>query len=302
MKRSFLAVPAAAALALPLTACATDSGSGSGVTVVAELYPYAWIAEQVGGDLVNVTTLVPAGTDAHTFEVSPKQVTEIGGADLVVLTGAVATAVDDAVSQAAPAHIVDAATIVDVLPASEDEHDDGDAEEEHAAYDPHTWLAVDQLPAVVDAVAEALAAIDPDHADEFTTNAGALDSRLADLDAAYRTGLASCERDTVVVTHPAFGYLTSAYGLQQVGISGFDEDTEPSPARIQEVADIASQTGATTIFMANTSSPKVADVLASDLDLDTQVLSTITGAADGEDYISLAQDNLTALQQGLGCS
>ena len=272
----------------------------------------------LGGDYVDVATLVPANADLHTYEVSPKQVTDLAGAALVVTTSGASPAADAAIEQAATGTVVDAAEIIDLLPAyaSEDEHaededaedadhedaEDEDADHEDGTTDPHTWLAIDQLPAVVSAVADALSAIDPDHAAEYTANAGDLDSRLAALDEAYRTGLATCERDTVVVTHPAFGYVTSPYGLTQVGVSGFDEDTEPSPARLAEISEIAQETGATTIFMANTSDPQVADALSTDLGIETAVLNTLATATDGEDYIALAEANLAALEAGLGCS
>lgn len=303
MKSSYLAAPVALALALPLAACGSDSAGTSStdaVSVVAEAYPFAWIAEQVGGDYVDVATLVPANADLHTYEVSPKQITDLAAAALVVTTSGASPAADDAIEQAATGTVVDAAALIDLLPASPDEH--AEEEDEHGTTDPHTWLAIDQLPLVVSAVADALSAIDPDRAAEYTANAGDLEARLATLDGAYRTGLATCERDTVVVTHPAFGYVTNAYGLNQVGVSGFDEDTEPSPARLAEIGQIAQETGATTIFMANTSDPQVADALSTELGIATAVLNTLATATDGEDYIALAEANLAALEAGLGCS
>ncbi len=317
-----LAVAAATILALPLAACAPDSGAaGTGstgstgaISVTAEIYPFAWFAEQVGGNAVKVTTLVPPGSDVHGFEVSPKQVAELSDADLVIYTDGTAAAVDKAVESAKPGRVIDAATLVKRIPAptrhaedghAEDEHaEDEHAEDEHAhgSLDPHTWLALDQMPAVVDAIAADLGAIAPDRAKEFTTNAATLKATLADLDKQYRAGLASCAHDTIVVTHPAFGYLAHAYGLGQLGISGFDEDTEPSPARIAEVGAIAKKTGATTIFLANSSNPKVADVLAADLDLKTGVLFTLAAPVKQQDYVAMAKANLTALKDGLGCS
>ncbi len=268
--------------------------------MIAEIYPLAWIAEQVGGDRVDVTTLVPPGTEVHTYEVSPQQVDLIGKADLAVVSSTVSAAVDDAVAANPPATVVDASTLVTLRPAVADAHaeeTDGHAE---TTFDPHVWLDIPELPAVVDAVAEALARIDPEGADTYTANARALDARLATLDEDYRTGLASCEQDTVIVTHPAFGYLVGSYGLTQVGISGFDEDTEPSPARLAEVSKVAEEHGATTVFFPDTSSSKVADVLASSLDLQVDELSTITGVADGQDYLTVSESNLAALRAGLG--
>lgn len=306
---SVIAVPPLA-LALAVTGCSSPDEAADGsnaVDVMTEVYAFTWIAEEIGGDRVSVTQLIPTGADVHQYEVSPRQVDDMSDADLVVLTSGAAPAVDDAVVETAPAHVVDATDHIQLLAAvtDQDEHPAGEHSEEdehdHGNFDPHTWLAIDQLPSVVDAVAESLTEIDPDGAESYASNAEALGADLADLDEAYANGLESCERDTIVVTHPAFGYIATAYGFHQMGISSFDEDTEPSPARLTEVSDIAAETGATTIFMANTSNPKVADVLATDLGLETAVLSTITDAGDGDDYLSLAEDNLATLQGGLGC-
>lgn len=301
MKRLLTWAGPGAALALALTACSGPAAS-SGVDVIAEIYPLAWIAEQVGGDRVDVTTLIPPGTEVHTYEVSPQQVDLLGKADLAVVSSAVSAAVDDAVATNAPATVVDASTLVTLRPAVAEDHAEAADGHAEATFDPHVWLDIPELPKVVDAVAKALAQIDPEGADTYTANAQALDARLATLDQDYRTGLASCAQDTVIVTHPAFGYLVGSYGLTQVGISGFDEDTEPSPARLAEVTKVAEEHGATTVFYPDTSSSKVADVLASSLDLNVDELSTITGVPDGQDYLTVSESNLKALRAGLGCS
>lgn len=301
MKRPLLWAGPAAALALALSAC-SGSPTSSGLSVVAEIYPLAWIAEQVGGDRVDVTTLVPPGTEVHTYEVSPQQVDLIGRADLAVVSSQVSAAVDDAVATNPAAATVDASTLVTLRPAVADDHAEEADGHVEATFDPHVWLDIPQLPLVVDAVAAELSRIDPEGADTYAANAEKLDAQLATLDEDYRTGLASCEQDTLVVTHPAFGYLAGAYGLEQVGISGFDEDTEPSPARLAEVSKVAQEHGATTVFFPDTSSSKVADVLAGDLGLQVGELSTITGVADGQDYLTVSEQNLEALRAGLGCS
>jgi zinc transport system substrate-binding protein len=318
---------ALAVLPLALAGCSNTASTSTGsadatspVDVITEVYAFTWVAEKVGGDRVSVTQLIPSGTPVHGYEVSPSQIADMSAADLVVFTDGVATAVDDAVVEAKPAHVVDATEYIEVLPATEHHHDEeegheeeghdeeghedegGEEEHDHGNFDPHTWLALNQLPVVVDAVTDALTEADPDGAETYAANAEALNADLAELDEEYSSTLASCELNTIVVTHPAFGYIAHAYGLEQVGISGFDEDTEPSPARIAEVAEVAKDTNATTIYLANTSNPKVAEVLASDLGLKTSVLSTLTGAGEGQDYLSLAEQNLTALSDGLGCS
>lgn len=296
--------------ALVLAGCAGGSSAADDdtVSVLASFYPLQFVAEQVGGDRVTVDSLTPPGAEPHDVELSPAQVSRVDRADLVVYLSGFQAAVDDAVEQTSPAHVVDAADIENLLtPAEEheEEHglDEGDEDHDHGALDPHFWLDPSRMPAVVDAVADELAAIDPEGADEYTANAAALNARFDDLDQRYQDGLATCETRTFITSHEAFGYLADRYDLEQVGISGLDPDAEPSPARLAAVEKIARDEGVTTIFFESLVSPKVARTLAEDLGIRAAVLDPIEGVTDDDaDYFSIADDNLAALRMALSCS
>ncbi len=310
MSRSRRTLALAAALTVPalaLSACSSAAGGDDGtVQVLASFYPLQMIAQEVGGERVSVDSLTPPGAEPHDVELSPAQVAALGAAQLVVYQSGFQAAVDDAVDEATPQHAVDAATIVHLETTEEEGHDDEHADEDghdHDGLDPHFWLDPSRMPAVADAVAEALAEIDPDGADTYRANAAALDERFAELDEAYETGLATCERRVVVTSHEAFGYLAQRYDLEQVGISGIDPETEPSPARLREVGELVRAEGVTTIFFETLVSPKVAQTLASDLGVETAVLDPIEGVTDdAQDYFSIATSNLETLRVALSCS
>lgn len=297
MKRLVWAVPAAV-LSLVVAGCTAPGSGSAAVRATGEIYPLSWVIEQVGGDRVSVNTLVPPGSEAHGYELSPQQVTALGRDDLVVYVRTLATAVDDGVTSAPPKAALDLATLLPTRPAVEG----GSGASGAGGIDPHLWLNPAAMPTVVDAVASRLTSLDPAGKDTYAANAKTLDARLTTLANDYKTGLAHCATTTVIVSHPAFGYLTDQYGLTQVGASGVDEDTEPSPARLVEVEKIAAQTHATTIFYGDTSNQKIADVIAGTLKLKTAQLSVLTSQPTGGDYISGAEQNLTALRDGLGCS
>ena len=322
MTRTFAA---AAAAALSLSACSTSMQSDSGRTdsatatgakelsVIAEVYPLAWIAQQVGGEQVNVQQLVPSGASPHDLELSAQQVEKIGNAQLVLYVKSLASAVDKAVETGKPGGSIDLAQLLPTRPgvphehhhhhdeADHDHHDE--AEHEHAAggIDPHLWLDVSQMPKVVQATVQALSKADPAHKTEYQKRGQEVSTKLQNIAAEYETGLKNCQVHTLVTTHPAFGYITDRYHLTQVGISGIDEDTEPSPARLKEIAELTKNSGATTIFFADTSNPKIAQVLAGDLGLKTQVIYTMASTPQGKDYLQMQKDNLQALRSGLGC-
>lgn len=314
--RRTLPLAVSAGVVLALSACSSPgsggsgggSGDGDGIAVLASFYPLQYVAEQVGGDLVQVDTLTPPGAEPHDLELSPAQVDEVGRADLVVYLSEFQAAVDDAVDANPPAHVVDAAQDTELHAAEhsedgEEEDADGHGDHEHGSLDPHFWLDPTRLPAVADDVAGQLAEIDPDHADEFQANAEAFAQRMADLDAEYEAGLASCESRTIVTTHEAFSYLAERYDLEQVGISGVDPEGEPSPARLAEVGKVVQAEGVSTIFFETLASPKVAETLADELGVDTAVLDPLEGLTDDtQDYVSVAQANLETLRTALSCS
>jgi zinc transport system substrate-binding protein len=157
------------------------------------------------------------------------------------------------------------------------------------------------------AVAEQLAAADPEHADEYAAGADALEQRLTALDDDISTGLEQCAGATMVTSHAAFGYLAERYGLEQVGVAGLDPEAEPSPARLREIGAIVESHDVDTIFTETLTSPKVAETLAEDLGVGTATLDPLEGLSDdaiasGGDYESVMRANLAALQEGLVCS
>lgn len=309
-------LPAAALLLLATSGCAAfsdDSASGSDagkVTVAAAFYPLAFVAERVGGDAVDVTNLTQPGGEPHDLELDPKTTAEVEDADLVVLEHGMQPAVDEAAAELATGTVLDAADVVDLLPADEDdeEHSAGGDEEEHeghdhGALDPHFWQDPERMVQLSGAVADELAELDPDRAEEFRANAQALDDDLQALADEYRAGLQGCARDTVVVSHDAFGYL-APYGIEVESIAGLSPENEPTPADLARLQDLIRSEGITTVFSERLGSQKSAQTLADDLGVSTAVLDPIEGLSSetaGEDYLSLMRENLAALRTANGC-
>ncbi|MDM7853752.1 metal ABC transporter substrate-binding protein [Cellulomonas alba] len=310
------ALVVAVAAPFALAGCAQSAQADDGhLQVMTSFYPLQFVAEQVGGDLVHVRSLTPPGAEPHDVELSPRQVSQLETADLVVYQSGFQAAVDDAVEQVRPKRVVDASAHVHLMTVDEEHRhgarsgDDADHEADdeshdaHVGVDPHFWLDPDRLRPVVDAVADQLAAADPASAETFRTHAAALDAQLADLTRAFTTGLETCRTRTFVTSHEAFGYLAERFDLVQVGISGLDPESDPSPARLAEVGRLVKDQGITTIFYETLVSPKVAKTLASELGVTAEVLDPIEGiTTTGDDYFSVQHRNLDALRGALGCS
>ncbi|GAA1478968.1 zinc ABC transporter substrate-binding protein [Nocardioides aestuarii] len=303
-RRALIALTAVSA-AVTLGGCGAlqDGAGGDGREVVASFYPLAWVTEQVAGDDWTVTNLTTPGGEPHDLELGIGATADVADADLVVYLDGFQPAVDDAVATNAGGETLDAADVVDLQPVTDHAGDDHAEEHDHGDLDPHFWLDPLRMADLGDAVADELAALDPDGAPDYRDRASQLRSQLEDLDGDYESGLASCELDTVVVSHDAFGYL-ARYGLHLEPINGLSPDAEPNPATLAELAGVIEDEGVTTVFSERLASPALAETLASDLDVDTGVLDPIEGLTSettDEDYPSLMRENLDALQEANRC-
>ncbi len=336
------AVAGAVALGLTaLSACSTsdaaDGGDGGKLKVTASFYPMQFLAEEIGGEHVAVTSLTKPGVEPHDLELNPRQIGSISESDYVLYLKGIQPAVDDAIAQSGVKNTVDAATLttlenhgseVSGHEHGEEEHADEHADEhgheeeahkeeaheehsegdghnhgEEGGADPHIWLDPVKYAEVAKGVGKSLEKADPDHAADYKKNTDALVSQLGELNTAYETGLKNTSTKTFITTHSAFGYLAERYGLTQQGIAGIDPEAEPSPARIQEIHTIAEKEKATTVFFETLASDKTAKTLAKDTGLKTGVLDPLEGITDksqGADYIEVMESNLAALRKALG--
>ena len=282
-------------VALILTGCSLPSPEPGTIWVVAGLYPYQWLAQQIGGNHVEVTNLTPPGAEPHDLELTAKQVASVQVSNLTIYEAGLQPNVDAAVAETKPAHSLDVTTVVPL-----EIHDTGT---DHNL-DPHIWLDPVRMTILAQAIADQLIAIDPDNTQAYTDNLVALTSLLTSIDGNYTSGLATCERTAFLTTHAAFGYMAERYGLTQIAISGLSPDAEPSPTRIADIHRISQEQGLTTVFFETLTSPELAQSLADDLHLKTDVLDPIEGITNqskAQDYPGIMSTNLTALQQANGC-
>ncbi|MEU9730396.1 zinc ABC transporter substrate-binding protein [Streptomyces sp. NPDC048002] len=314
---SRVAVAAVTALGLgTLAACSDSSAAGNTekFDVVASFYPMAFLAEQIGGDHVNVTSLTEPGQEPHDLEISAKQTAQLQEADAALYLKGLQPSVDEAISQSEVGTKIDAATLTGLEDHGDVEHGHGhEGEEEHAeeeghsdeesALDPHVWLDPVKYAEIAEGVGAAFEKADPDHAADYKKNTAALVGKLNDLDTRFEDGLKNTDSKVFFTNHSAFGYLAERYGLTQEAISGVDPESEPSAARMKELQTEAKADGVTTVFYETLVSDKTAKTLADDAGLKTDVLDPLEGITDqsrGDDYFEVMEANLKALQTALG--
>ncbi|MDQ3415680.1 MAG: metal ABC transporter substrate-binding protein [Actinomycetota bacterium] len=273
----------------------SQSNEAAGTSTVAAFYPLAWLAEQVGGDRVEVDLLTSPGVEPHDLELNPRQIAAIVEADVALFLQGLQPAVDDAVEQGVRGTAIDATEVVDMLPTDES----GDSEP-----DPHLWLDPLRMAELAERVGEAYAEANPDNADAYDSAVDTVVADLEQLDGEYQQTLVDCRTRTVVTSHDAFGYVADRYNLELLPIAGIDPANEPSPERLAKLVDLVKAEDVTTIFTETLVSPAVAETLANETGLDVATLDPIEGLSDqtaGEDYLSLMRANLSALAQANGC-
>ncbi|GLP70132.1 zinc ABC transporter substrate-binding protein [Streptomyces sp. TUS-ST3] len=311
VRRRLIPTVAAAGALAALSACSTDSaaaGNTDKFDVVASFYPMAFLAEQIGGDHVHVTSLTQPGQEPHDLEISAKQTAQLQESDAVLYLKNLQPSVDDAVSQSEIKTKIDAAALTSLEEHGNEvgghaaEHDDEHGEES-GGKDPHIWLDPVKYSEVAKGVGAAFEKADPDHAADYKANTAALVKKLDALNTQFKDGLANTGTKVFITTHAAFGYLAERYGLTEEAINGLDPESEPSADRVKDLEKMAKADGVTTVFYETLVSDKTAKTIASDAGLKTDVLDPIEGITEksrGKDYFSVQEANLKALQGALG--
>jgi len=326
MKRLLLGT---SVLALALAGCSSDgdaqttagadrdatNAAGETLAVSTAFYPLQFAVEQIGGDLVEATSLTPPGAEAHDVELTPREVARLTEDDLIVYLSGFQPAVDQAVANVAGEQALDVEPFAELSLTGDDHgHDHGDDHrddhrDDHGhgdeATDPHFWLDPMRYAAVAQAIGDRFAEIDQDNAQTYQSNSQDFQSRLAELDAEFTTALASCAHEDLVTSHAAFGYLADRYDLHQVGIAGLTPDMEPSAAELRDLIAHVREAGVSTVYAETLVDPALAETIAREAGVEVRMLDPLEGLTDasaGSTYFEVMRSNLDVLTAGQECS
>lgn len=269
--------------------------------VMASFYPMYDFARKVGGDKVEVKDMVPAGTEPHDWEPAATDIRNLEDADVFVYNGAdLEHWAEDVLATLENKELVvtEASDGVELL--------DGEGDHAHGdnGKDPHVWLDPLRAKQEMENICDAFCKADPENRGYYEANYERYAAEFNKLDQEFREGLEATKSRDIIVAHEAFGYLCNAYDLEQLAIEGLTPDSEPDPAKMQEVIEYAKKYDIHTIFFEELASPKVAETVAQEVDAVTAVLNPIEGLSEedteaGEDYFSVMRKNLAALKKAL---
>lgn len=295
----------------PLSAVSLDPGEK--LRVVATTNIVADVVQQVGGEQIALVTLMPLGTDPHTFEPTPQDIAAVVDAHALFVNGAglelfledlleSAAAADRTVPLSAGLTLLQSAT---GQAQEEAGHQEGH-EHREGEYDPHVWFNVENVIHWTHHIEQALVALDPARAAIYQANAAAYVEELQALNAWIEEQVAQVPATNrkLVTDHTAFTYFADRYGFEQIGaiFPGYSTLSEPSARELAALEQAIEQYEIPAVFVGRTVNPGTARQVAEDTDVDlvflyTGSLSEAGGPADS--YLDMMRYDVEAIVEAL---
>lgn len=303
----------AAACAMLMIGCERRTPEDGGrLTVAVSIEPQRWLVDQIGGEHVEVVCLVRPGDDAHSYQPSDIQVSQVARASAFFRIGVPFENGPwfKALERTAKIRAVDLRRHVPLIEMQghhhhghDDHHHDHDHDHDHGhdhtaetsleeeGFDPHIWLTPRLLKIQARTVADTLAGLDPAHRDTYEANLLAFERRMDVLHRDLLDTLAPIQGKAFYVFHPAWGYLAQEYALEQKAIE--TEGKEPSDRELTEIQNDARARGIKVVFVQPQISGRSAQAVA----------NAIGGRVEQLDpYVADVESNLRHVAERLAAS
>lgn len=271
--------------------------SGEKIQVSVSFNAIKEFVEAVGGDKVEISTIIPNGTEPHDFEPKAQDLVGLGTAQVFVYNGlGMEPWAEEAVSAANNAGliVVEASKGADTIENTEP----GDIEE-HGQYDPHLWLSLKGAEFEVNNIKDALIQADPDNREYYEANCNDYVSRLENLYNEYAEKFRNVENMSFVTGHAAFGYLCRDFGLEQNSVEDTFAEGEPSAQQLVALVEYCRKNNVSTIFAEEMGSSDVSETLANEVGAKVETIYTMESGEDNMTYLERAADNLSRIYDSL---
>jgi zinc transport system substrate-binding protein len=277
-------------------ACRPEESSGK-LKVVATIFPLADFVKNVAGDNVEVVTLLPAGANPHTYDMTPRNVKSMADAKLLIMNGAGLDFWVEKVGAAGRSDllVVDTSTTLEkegLLLA-------GDADDA-GGHNPHFWLDPELAQKQVAAIAEALATADPTNKDVYLGNAAKYIDQLKSLDEEIRGVTDNFSNREFISSHPSWTYFAQRYGLVEAAVIEQAPGREDYSAKYtMKVIDAVKEHDVKVIFAEVQFSTKSADTIAYDTGAKVLLLDSIGGVPGRDSYIAMMRYNVGLMAEAM---
>ena len=274
--------------------------------VVASTFSLYDIMKHILEDTAKVETLLPFGVDTHSYEPTPKQVAKLYSSDLVVYSGA---GLERWCSSFEFKNLaINMSEHVNLKKLeSHAEHDHGhDHEISMAQIDPHYWLDIDNMIKAAIVIKDELSKLLPKHKKLYEKNTTLYIDMLKKLDNDYKNKLATCDKDTIIVNHNAYSYLSSRYDFNVEALSGLSPEAEPSAKSMISLIEHVKDSKISTIFFESFANDKAIKSIADEAKVSVKTLHPIGNITADEakksiTYEKIMRDNLEKISKALEC-
>ena len=253
----------------------TKKSSDGKLMVTVSIYPLEQFTKMIGGDKVDIKTLVGPGQEPHDFELKPTQLKDLTNSTLFICNGlGMETWLNDVKGQIdnSKTTTIDASKGVKVIK-------DGDKT------DPHVWLSLKEATVQADNIKNALIEKDPSNKQYYEKNYEKLKKEFSDLNNEYKPKFEKLKNKDFVTGHAAFGYLCREFGLTQKSISDLFADGEPTPKKLEELAAYCKKNKIKTVFSESLASPKASETLAREAGAKVEKIYTLESLEDNKTYL-----------------
>ncbi|MBC1402094.1 metal ABC transporter solute-binding protein, Zn/Mn family [Listeria booriae] len=281
------------------------------LTVYTTVYPLQYLASQIGGTYVDAHSVYPAGSDAHSFDPTQKDMMNIADSDLFFYIGLGMEGFVDKAKQSLKNENVKFVVTTDNLhlPTMSHEEEDHEHEEDEDGHDhgdinPHVWLDPNYMITMAATVRDNLSKELPAQKETFNKNYEKVVSQLKTLNTDYKTMADTAKHKDFVTAHAAYGYWEKEYGLKQIPIAGISTSDEPSQKKLTTIVNTIKSEKIPYILLEQNTNSKIADVIQKETDTKTLKLHNLETLTQKDidakrDYMSIMKDNLAALKTAL---
>lgn len=275
------------------------------LTVAASIFPVADMVKQVGGDHVEVITIIPPGASPHTFELKPGVLKKISSARVFFMIGAGMEYWNEKFVKSSGGKLMKVVLSdgVDLIHEKEHHHGEkaGGLHSEETFANPHIWLDVEIAKSMVKRIVTALASVDSGHAPYYEERGIKYIAELDRLDQTIYKETGKFKIKKYVSFHPAWDYFARRYGLESVGVIESVPGKSPTPLDIKNIVGNIKKHGVKAVFAEPQFNPKVAEVIAREAGIKVLMLDPMGGQGikERESYIDIMKYNLAVLQEGM---
>jgi zinc transport system substrate-binding protein len=292
---------------LILSGCSGSNGSSEKkknvLSVYTTVFPLQYFSERIGGKYVKVDTIYPPGSDEHTFEPSQKDMMNLADADLFIYIGlGLEGFVEKAKETLKNENVTMLAAAANLkLPKNQENADEEDG---HSDVNPHVWLDPVYSKEMAASIKDAMIKKMPGKKDYFNQNYNKLAAELDQLNQDFKQTADNAVHKEFIVTHAAFGYWETRYGIKQISIAGLSTANEPSQKKLEGIVSAVEKEHLKYILFEQNVNSKLGEIVEKEtgikaLPIHNLAVLTNKNIKDRETYITLMKKNLDTLKIAL---